>query len=322
MLWSIEGNEKCRIVRAVPVFLAAAVLLTVFATGVFAAADAKQKTFRSPEEAVQALGEALRQDDLPALMDILGPGGKNLIYSGDDIADKEGRKTAARLFAEKHRISRIDDRKAVLELGNDLWPMPIPIVEAKGAWNFDTKAGEREILNRRIGKNELAAIQVCLAYVEAQQEYAASDHDHDGLKEYAQKFFSEQNKKDGLYWDSREGGPMSPMGVFVANAAGEGYRRSGTGKPSPYHGYYYRILKAQGKNASGGAFDYIVKGKMIGGFALIAYPAKYGASGTMTFMVNHQGVVYEKDLGPRTESRASAVKLFDPDRTWRQTRTR
>ena len=319
MLSTLNGKEKSRIKRFAAIFFLAAVLLAAgFGSYAFAAADIlKQKTFRSPEEAVQAFGDALANGGPIAFMELFGTQGEDLIISGDEVADRERRQIVAKMFSEKHRINKVSDRKAVLELGNDLWPLPIPIVARKGTWRFDTAEGRQEILNRRIGKDELAAIQVCLAYVDAQREYAASDFDGDNLKGYAQKFFSEPGKKDGLYWDAKEGGSMSPMGIFAANAEKEGYRPGTVSAPSPYHGYYYRILKAQGKHASGGAFDYVVNGKMIGGFALVAYPSKYGASGVMTFLVNHQGIVYQKDLGPKTESAAQAMKLFDPDGTWK-----
>ena len=193
------------------------------------------------------------------------------------------------------------------------------MVKQGESWRFDTRQGAQEIIDRRIGKNELSAIQVSLAYVDAQREYAARDQDGDGLLEYAQKFVSEPGKKDGLYWESREGEEPSPLGPFAAQARKEGYARKKAGdQPSPYHGYFYKILKAQGKNAPGGAYSYVVRGKMIGGFALVAYPASYGSSGIMTFIVNHDGVVYEKDLGKNTEASAQAMTSFDPDQTWRK----
>ena len=316
MLSSIRGKGKGTIIRLAPIFfLTVALLAAGFCTQAFAAKGTKQRSFSSPEDAVRGLGVALRSEDPGALSDIFGPEGKDLIESGDAVLDKERRGIVTKMFEEQNRIVMVSDRKAVLELGAKNWPLPIPVVLEKGTWHFDTKAGRREILNRRIGKDELAAIEVCRAYVEAQREYATSDHDG-GLKEYAQKFFSEPGKKDGLYWEPKDGA-MSPMGLFVANASKEGYRRPPEGSPAPYHGYYYSILKAQGKNAAGGAYDYVVRGKMIGGFALVAYPARYGSSGIMTFLVNHRGIVYQKDLGPKTESAATAIKLFDPDKSWK-----
>jgi hypothetical protein len=190
-------------------------------------------------------------------------------------------------------------------------------VKKDGLWRFDAKAGREEILARRIGQNELSAIQVCLAYVDAQREYVAKDRDGDGILEYAQKFGSDKGKKNGLFWMAKEGEEQSPLGPLAAVAYNQGYRRKGV-NPQPFYGYYYRILQGQGKNAPGGAYDYTVKGNMIGGFALVAYPAKYGASGVMTFIVSHDGVVYQKDLGRNTEKTAQAMKVFDPDSTWKK----
>jgi hypothetical protein len=211
-----------------------------------------------------------------------------------------------------------NDKRVILHVGNEKWPFPLPVVKKGENWFFDTKAGKEEILNRRIGRNELNAIQVCLAYVDAQREYVLKDRDGDKLLEYAQKFISKEGGKDGLYWEAKEGEEQSPLGPLVAKAAKEGYtgKKSGN-KPTPYHGYYYKILKVQGKNAPGGEYDYMVKGKMIGGFALVAYPAEYGNSGVMTFIVNQDGVVYEKDLGKDIEKIATAMKKFDPDKTWK-----
>jgi hypothetical protein len=223
------------------------------------------------------------------------------------------------MYEEKSELTREGDEKAVLEVGKDGWPFPIPIVKVAGAWRFDTKEGKQEILNRRIGKNELSAIQACLAYFDAQRDYASKGGDGKGLPEYAQKFFSEPGKKDGLYWEAKEGEAQSPLGPLFAAAQERGYTRKTPGQqPSPYLGYYYRILTAQGKNAPGGAYSYLVNGKLVGGFALVAYPAQYGASGIMTFMVSHDGVVYQKDLGKKTEAVAKAMKTFDPDETWRK----
>jgi hypothetical protein len=204
----------------------------------------------------------------------------------------------------------------VLVYGDDDFPFAIPIVKKGEQWHFDTDAGRSEILARRIGRNELATIQVCLAYVDAQREYGSTDRDGDGLFEYAQKFRSTPGKEDGLYWPSEPGQPESPLGELVADARSEGY----AGKPqgSPYHGYLFKLLKAQGPHAEGGAYDYVVRGNMIGGFALVAYPAQYGVSGIMTFVVNHDGVVYSKDLGPNTTKLAAAMTRYDPDSSWKK----
>jgi len=277
-----------------------------------------QTTFTSPEEAVKALVAALKSDDLKALTDILGPEGQELIYSGDPVADHEGRERFLRFYDEKNQLVKEGGAKAVLEVSNDAWPLPIPIVMKRGAWRFDTRVGKDEILNRRIGRNELNTIQVCLAYVDAQREYADIIREIEGRRKYAQNFFSRPGMKDGLYWEVKPGEPLSPLGLLVAQAQKEGYKRNPDHKPSPYHGYFYRILKAQGKNAPGGDYDYVVDGNMIGGFALVAYPATYGASGIMTFMVNQDGVVYEKNLGKKTETFAQKITRFDPDKSWQK----
>ncbi|MFZ2446461.1 MAG: DUF2950 domain-containing protein [Syntrophobacteraceae bacterium] len=317
MMSSIKGKGRGHICRFAPIFLMAGALLLAafFGNAVAASKAGKQKVFKSPEDAVNALYEAMKSNDRKGLLAIFGEREKDLVSSGDDVADNEMRARAVKMFDEKREIVRRGDRKAILELGRDNWPLPIPLVQEKGSWRFDTEQGKEEILNRRIGRNELGAIQVCLAYVDAQREYAVSTR-KGGLREYAQRVFSEPGKRDGLYWETKEGEQPSPVGIFMANARKEGYKKDPGGKPAPYHGYFYRILKAQGKNASGGAFDYVVKDKMIGGFALVAYPAKYGSSGIVTFVVNHEGVIYQKDLGPRTESLAQRIKIFDPDKTW------
>jgi hypothetical protein len=280
------------------------------------AKNVNQLTFASPEEAVRAMVEALISNDLKTLEAIFGPGSRDLIASGDPAADQSDRERFLKLYGEKNRLEQTAD-KVVLSVGNEDWPFPIPMVKKDAFWRFDTKEGGEEILARRIGRNELSAIQVCLAYVDAQREYALKDRNGDGFLEYAQKFASESGKKDGLYWKVKEGDEQSPLGPLVVEAQEQGYtgKKSG-GKPIPYHGYYYRILKAQGKKAPGGAYDYILKGKMIGGFALVAFPAKYASSGIMTFIVNHDGVVFQKDLGRNTEKVAQAINLFNPDSMW------
>ena len=276
-----------------------------------------QETFASPDEAVKALVDALKAFDAKALSAIFGLGSKDVISSGDPTADKTERERFVNLYTQKSKLEEADANKLVLYLGNKEWPFPIPIVKKDGAWRFDTDEGREEIFARRIGRNELSVIQICLAYVDAQREYALKDRDSDELLAYAQKFTSNSGKKDGLYWDAKEGDEQSPLGPLVAAAQEQGYTGKQSGdKPVPYHGYYYRILKAQGKNARGGSYDYVIKGKMIGGFALVAYPARYGSSGIMTFIVNHDGVVYQKDLGENSEKAALAMKLFNPDNTW------
>jgi hypothetical protein len=282
-------------------------------------ADAQQKTFKGPEEAVKSLMAAVKVNDTKELLAIFGPAGKELVSSGDEVADRTGRERFIKDYDEMNKLVSETDSKMTLVVGKQEWPFPIPIVKEGETWVFGTMAGKEELLNRRIGRNELHTVQGCLAYVDAQREYAMKDWDNDKLLEYAQKFVSTKGKKDGLYWEAKEGEEQSPLGPLAAQAVKEGYTGGKPGgNPVPYHGYFYKILKAQGKNAPGGAYDYVVKGKMIGGFALVAYPAEYGNSGVMTFIVNHEGVVYEKDLGKETEKITRAMTKFDPDKTWKK----
>jgi hypothetical protein len=293
--------------------------VTLISFGSYQRADAEQKTFKSAEDSVKSLIEAVRANDTKEVVAIFGPAGREIISTGDKVQDRATGERFIKAYDEMNKLEKETDSKVILVLGNEEWPFPIPIVKEGESWRFDTKAGKEELLNRRIGRNELDTIQTCLAYVDAQREYALKDQDGDGLLAYAQKFWSTKGKKDGLYWEAKEGEEQSPMGPLAAQAVREGYtgRKPGD-KPKPYHGYYYRILKAQGKNAPGGAYDYVVKGKMIGGFGLVAYPSEYGASGVMTFIVNHDGVVYQKDLGVGTAKIASAMTKFDPDQTWKK----
>jgi hypothetical protein len=291
----------------------------LFAPGSSSAANAKPKTFASPEEAVKALVNAMETGDKGNLSAIFGPGSESLISSGDEVRDKADRERFLKKYEEKNSLEKKGDDEAILQVGNDDWPLPIPIRKTGSAWSFDTEAGKEEVLNRRIGQNELNAIDVLEAYIVAQREYAAKDRDGDGVYSFAQKFGSTPGKKDGLYWKAGEGEEPSPFGPLVARAAQEGYtRKAKTEKPSPLYGYYFKILKAQGKHASGGAYDYVVNGNMILGFGLIAYPAKYGSSGIMTFLVNQEGIVYQRDLGKGTAKTAEGMKRYDPDPTWKK----
>ena len=315
---AVIGNTKKQnsLLKGCAVLLISGLLIAVpFGTCLAAMQD--QEIFASPDEAVKALMDALKPFDTKALSAIFGPGSKDLVSSGDPIADKTASERFINLYTQKNKLEEADANKVVLYVGNEEWPFAIPIVKKDGAWRFDTDEGREEILARRIGRNELSVIQICLAYVDAQREYALKDRDSDELLAYAQKFASDSGKKDGLYWEAKEGDEQSPLGPLVAAAQEQGYtgRQSGD-KPVPYHGYYYRILKAQGKNARGGSYDYVTKGKMIGGFALVAYPAQYESSGIMAFIVNHDGVVYQKDLGENSKKTALAMKLFNPDTTW------
>ena len=282
------------------------------------AAPAKQKTFASAEEAVKALIDAAKAGNQEELMAIFGPAAKDVLSSGDAVEDRTVRERFVKAYESKNALVQDGDARAVLQIGPHDWPFPIPIVKKNQQWSFDTKKGKEELNNRRIGRNELSTIQTSLAYVDAQREYAAKDRDTDGLFEYAQKFVSTPGTKDGLYWEAKPGEEESPFGDLFARATREGYKKTDN-KPTPYHGYYFKILKAQGKNAPGGAYDYVVKGRMIGGFGMVAYPANYGVSGVMTFVVNHDGIVYEKNLGKDTAKTAQAMKLFNPDKTWRKT---
>jgi hypothetical protein len=296
------------------VFSAALILL-----GSYQKADAQQKTFNLPEEAVKSLIEALRSNDTKELLALFGPAGKEVISSGDEVADKGARERFIQAYEERFKMEKETDTRITLVIGKQEWPFPIPVVKKGKSWVFDTLAGREELLNRRIGKNELDTIQVCLAYVDAQREYAMKDRDGNQVLEYAQKIGSEKGKKDGLYWEAKEGEEQSPLGPLVASAVRQGYSgKKQSDKPSPFNGYYFRILNAQGKNAPGGAYDYVVRGMMIGGFALVAYPGEYGVSGIMTFLVNHDGVVYQKDLGKETAKIANAMTKYDPDKTWKK----
>jgi hypothetical protein len=313
-----KNKRKAHLVHLVIAFLMVA--SSAMTMGDSMAADAKsasvQESFTSPEAAAAALVSAAKTDDMKELLTIFGPEGKSLLFSGDEVADKNGRELFVRLYEEKNQLTNETGDKATLAIGKDGWPFPIPIVQMEGKWRFDTAEGKAELLNRRIGNNELSTIQTCLAYVDAQREYASKDRDGDGLFEYAQRFMTEPGKKNGLYWETEEGEEQSPLGPMVVNAKVEGYTKKKGDKPQPYHGYLFKILKAQGKNAPLGPLDYVIKGKMIGGFALVAYPAEYGSSGIMTFIVSHNGEVYEKDLGKATASVAQAMKTYDPDKTW------
>jgi hypothetical protein len=318
MFINTRNQKKHSISRLGFAIVAGVMMLAVFHQGVFAA-EGSQKSFKSPEEAVKALAEAVKGNDTKELLAIFGSSGKELVSSGDKVADEAGRERFTKAYEEMNKLVIENDTKVILHVGNGDWPFPIPVVKKGEYWLFDTMAGREEILNRRIGRNELNAIQVCLAYVDAQREYVLKDRDGDKLLEYAQRFISRKGEKNGLYWEGKEGEPQSPLGPLVAKAATEGYSgKRPVGRRSPYHGYYYKILKSQGKNAPGGEYDYVVNGKMIGGFALVAYPAEYGNSGIMTFIVNQDGVVYEKDLGKETEKIATAMKKFNPDKTWKK----
>jgi hypothetical protein len=302
--------------RIVTALAIGALTLTASALGA-RGATSTQQNFASPDEAVQVLAAAIKAGDKKAMLAVLGPQAKPLIDSGDAVADRASWDRFTTAYEQAHTLVKSGDAM-VLEVGSDQWPLPIPLVEKDGRWHFDTAAGEQEIIDRRIGRNELAAIQVSLAFVDAQREYYLRNPQNAKLAQYAQQVASTPGKRDGLYWPTNEDEPPSPLGPLVARARGEGYKQAGSGRGAPYHGYYYRILKAQGPDATGGAYGYVAHGAMIGGFALVAYPAEYGSSGVMTFLVNHDGVVFEKDLGPDTAATARAMTKFNPDSTWKR----
>jgi len=303
-----------------PVLLAGVLVFGLLMSGIYSPVIAKniqQRTFVSPDEAVKALVDAAKSNNRTELSAIFGPAGKDLISSGDEVVDKEECQKFIEAYEEMNKLETMNPDLVVLHVGADDWTFPIPIVKKDNVWSFDTKEGREEILNRRIGKDEMSVIEVLREYVDAQREYASKDRNGDGVLEYAQRLASTKGK-NGLCWEAKEGREESPFGPLIAKAACEGH--SGnicSGKPLPYYGYYYKILKSQGKHATGGAYNYVVKDKMILGFALIAYPARYGNSGVMTFIVNQEGIVYEKDLGKNTGKIAKAIKTFDPDNTWK-----
>jgi Protein of unknown function (DUF2950) len=280
------------------------------------AAQPTQQSYATAEEAASALATAARTHDLAALASVLGPDSSKLLSSGDRYADKERESRFAAAYDQKHALVQQAEGRMQLDVGNDDWPMPIPIVQKDGRWLFDTKAGAQEIIDRRIGRNELSAIRVVLAYVDAQKDYFWRMKQETGTGFYAQRLISTPGHKDGLYWPAA-GGTESPFESVVSQADDEGYAGAFNGtRPVPYQGYYFHVLRAQGSEAPGGAMDYVHSGHMSGGFALIAWPAQYGSSGFMTFQVGQEGVVFQKDLGPNTTHEASAITRFDPDLSW------
>lgn len=284
-----------------------------------AAPNAKaQELFTSPEEAVDKLVAVIRADDARRIISVLGGNARSrqIVESGDPVADANARNAFIKAYDARNRLVGEHSNKRILLIGDQDWPFPVPIVKYRTLWRFDPVAGREEILFRRIGRNELNTIQVCLAYVDAQNEYASTNPEKASVPAYAQRFMSRPGKKDGLYWPDDAQGSKSPLGEAVAAATREGYRFGDS--PIPYHGYYYKILTSQSAAAPGGAINYVVKDRMVGGFALIAYPAEYGNSGVMTFIVNHAGVIYQKDLGLRTQRLARRINVFSPDGTWKK----
>ena len=280
-------------------------------------AEQTQKRFATAEEAVQGVIKAAKTNNQAELLAIFGTDAEDLFSSGDKVADKRSRQVILVALKEKWKLASQGPNTKTLIIGNEEWPYPIPLVKDKGGWRFDTAAGREEILYRRIGRNELSTIQACRVYLKAQKEYAAQSHDGNPAGLYAQKLSSEPGKQDGLYWKVNPGEGFSPLGEFAAQASAEGYTRSDTG-PTPFHGYLFRPLTAQGPAAPGGAKSYISNGEMKSGFALIAYPAEYRNSGVMTFMMNQDGVIFEKDLGEKTAQVASQITEYNPDKSWRK----
>lgn len=281
------------------------------------AAPANQRTFSSPEQAADALAAAWRNGGREGLLAIFGPAGEKLVSSGDPVAERQAREKLASSYDEGHRLLTESEHRVVILLGKDEWPYPIPLIRGGAGWHFDVKAGAEQIIDRRIGRNELNTIQVCRAYVEAQRDYAAKSALGDGSQEYAQKVVSSEGKRDGLYWRTAQGEEDSPLGPLVAAAEAQGYGTASAEGQAPFHGYFYKILTRQGKYVPGGARNYIVNGHLTAGFALVAFPAKYGDSGVMTFVVNQDGIVFEKNLGRNTAEIARHMTEYDPDKTWK-----
>ena len=340
---NVEGNRNMNAPTLkfnLAALLAVTFFLAVSLFGVIPAAHAQapaQSTYSSPGDAMQAVVVAAKAKDRAALAAIFGPDHEQLL-SGDEVEDTNDLDDFAEAVTESAQLQKVSDSKYTVVVGKNNYPVPIPIVQKDGKWLFDTKAGLDEVFNRRIGENELSAINTCRAYAIAQWEYfTEGDWDHDGVAEYAQKFISSPGERNGLYWETAEGEKPSPLGKLVAAAREEGYgprpRKSAASdqaaKPAsekeapahpraPYHGYYFKILKSQGPHAPGGKYSYIINGNMLAGYALIAYPDKWGNSGVMTFIINQQGRVYEKNLGPDTAKSAASITEYDPDPTWKQ----
>jgi hypothetical protein len=310
----IAENRKDR--RPAEAGFAVALLLLAL-SGLGLAQQAGQKTFASADDASQALFAAAQSGDKAALLEILGPAGGPIVSSSDDVQDKNSRDEFVARYQQMHRLAKEPDGTTTLYIGAENWPVPLPLIHKGGVWYFDTEEGAQEILFRRIGKNEFATMEVLNALVDAENDYYSQARDGKA-QQYAQKFASDEGKHDGLYWKTSEGEPESPIGPLVAYAAGEGYSKRQGERPSPFHGYFYRILTGQGRSAKGGAKNYVVNGEMTGGFALLAYPADYRSSGVMTFIVDKDGVIYQKDLGPKTAELASSMKEYAPDKTWRK----
>ena len=276
----------------------------------------EHRGYDSPEAAVEALAVALAANDVDTSKLIFGPGGDPLLEWGDPVAERQDREKFTEMYEAKHGLVDGPDGEKTLEIGVKDWPLPAPLVQREGRWYFDGAAGAEELVYRRVGRNELGAIAVAHGYVNAQYEYASKPRDGNMAGLFAAFLISDPGRQNGLFWPAEEGQPMSPVGPFIASAAGEGYRRAARGEPVPYHGYFYRMLYAQGPDAEGGEKDYFVSGRLVNGFAMIAWPAAYGVSGVKTFIVNQDGVVYETDFGEETPSRVNEIRAFNPGSQW------
>jgi hypothetical protein len=315
--FSIVKSKTLRAIHVTGLSCALAILTHAAPQQSNPSAAQSQMSFATPQLAAEAIVKASADFDVPVLLKILGPDAKDLVTSADEVADKNAAIESAAKSREKLSvvIDPTNARRATMLIGNEDWPLPIPIVEKHGKWYFDTKAGRREVLVRRIGGNELDAITVCRGFVEAENEYAQTIHDNSGVNQYAQKIISTPGKQDGLAWRNADGAWGGPIGEAAANALEEGY----VDKTKPFHGYYFKVLKGQGPNATLGKLDYVVGGAMIGGFALVAVPAEYLVTGVKTFLVSYDGVVYQKDLGPNSLNIVKAMELYNPDKTWQKT---
>jgi hypothetical protein len=295
------------------ILAAVAMIVTACFSALSMAQQPGQKTFSSPEDASNALVTAAQSNDEKVLLDILGPDGKDIVSSGDEAEDAQNRADFVQRYQQMHRLAKEADGSTILYIGAENWPTPIPLVNKGSAWYFDTEAGKKEILFRRIGRNEISTIAVCQELVAAQKEYYAAQHN-----EYTMEIFSDEGQHNGLYWKAAEGESLSPIGPLVASAFVKDSSKSPEGAPTPYRGYYYRLLTRQGKLGPGGAKSYIANGKMTEGFAFVAYPAEYRSSGVMTFIVNEEGVVYQKDLGMKTDALAREMKEYKPNSSWQK----
>jgi len=303
-----QGNNEMR----------ATVLIVITCLATLTACAKKPQNFETPEAATQALIDAAGAEGERPLLSVLGKDAKSLIDSGDPVADKNARESFVAAYKAANSLDKSVPDSVTLVVGEDKWPFPIPIVSEGGKWHFDSATGADELINRRVGANELDTIQSCLAYVDAQREYYMRNVENAPMLHYAGRLISTEGKKDGLYWPAGETEEPSPLGEGFAQARAEGYLQEGTMKGVPYHGYIYRLLTKQGANAPGGAYDYLVNDQLLGGFAAVAFPAEYGNSGVMTFIVNHEGVVHSKDLGPETAKLAMAMDTFDPGSDWKK----